>query len=67
MADINEKTFVRAWPVSSAKSQWATPGKHTQVMEIIQPGHGETIYSLGGDGDYLAAYCLYDLYPGYAG
>lgn len=66
MKDINEKTYVRANPAHH-KGTWAPPGKYTQTLEIVQPGHGETIWQLGGDPDYLAAYCLYDLYPGYAG
>lgn len=67
IADINTKTYVRARSAAYTTSPWAPPGKHTQTMVIDQPGHSEIIYDLGGDPDYYAAYCLYDLYPGYSG
>lgn len=67
MEDINSKNYVDAIIADFTESQWAKPGKHVQTLRINQPGNEETIWDLGGDADYLGAYCLYDLYPGYTG
>ncbi|ECW2673527.1 hypothetical protein F3X92_25205 [Salmonella enterica] len=65
--DINKTEYVKAKAITFTTKQWAPPGAYTQSIKIDQPGNSQAVYSLGGDSDYDAAYCLYDIYPGYSG